>query len=146
MVVIHVGQCALSVSRNVVIKAREPKTVKVSGSCFLPPSYVQRSSGNEKRNASQPKNIVRDDETREHCKTNVFLSSNSIYLRNCLEFKSRILLLFFLDQSNMPVYNFKSMNPVPTASELIDIVLMRTQRRTPTVIHPGYKITRIRSF
>ncbi|GAX20269.1 nucleolar GTP-binding protein [Fistulifera solaris] len=46
----------------------------------------------------------------------------------------------------MPVYNFKSMNPVPTASELIDIVLMRTQRRTPTVIHPGYKITRIRSF
>ncbi|GAX09407.1 nucleolar GTP-binding protein [Fistulifera solaris] len=46
----------------------------------------------------------------------------------------------------MPVYNFKSMNPVPAAAELIDIVLMRTQRRTPTVIHPGYKITRIRSF
>lgn len=46
----------------------------------------------------------------------------------------------------MPVYNFKKMHPVPTASEFIDIVLTRTQRRTPTVIHPGYKITRIRSF
>ena len=46
----------------------------------------------------------------------------------------------------MPVYNFKKMSPVPAAPDLIDIVLMRTQRRTPTVIHPGYKITRIRSF
>lgn len=46
----------------------------------------------------------------------------------------------------MPVYNFKSMKPVPNATELIDIVLQRTQRRTPTVIHPGYKMTRIRSF
>ncbi|KAL7561223.1 hypothetical protein ACA910_004145 [Epithemia clementina (nom. ined.)] len=46
----------------------------------------------------------------------------------------------------MPVYNFKSMHPVPTAPELIDIVLIRTQRRTPTVIHPGYKIQRIRAF
>mmetsp|Transcript_7886 Transcript_7886/g.23202 ORF Transcript_7886/g.23202 Transcript_7886/m.23202 type:complete len:708 (+) Transcript_7886:256-2379(+) len=46
----------------------------------------------------------------------------------------------------MPVYNFKKMSPVPAAPDLIDIVLMRTQRRTPTIIHPGYKITRIRSF
>ncbi|CAJ1946837.1 unnamed protein product [Cylindrotheca closterium] len=46
----------------------------------------------------------------------------------------------------MPVYNFKKMSPVPSAPDLIDIVLMRTQRRTPTVIHPGYKINRIRSF
>ncbi len=30
--------------------------------------------------------------------------------------------------------------------DLIDIVLTRTQRKTPTVIHPGYKITRIRAF
>lgn len=29
---------------------------------------------------------------------------------------------------------------------MIDIVLTRTQRKTPTVIHPGYKIQRIRSF
>mmetsp|Transcript_54472 Transcript_54472/g.132195 ORF Transcript_54472/g.132195 Transcript_54472/m.132195 type:complete len:724 (-) Transcript_54472:148-2319(-) len=46
----------------------------------------------------------------------------------------------------MPVYNFKKLTPVPTAPDFIDIVLMRTQRKTPTVIHPGYKITRIRSF
>lgn len=29
---------------------------------------------------------------------------------------------------------------------MIDIVLTRTQRKTPTVIHPGYRITRIRAF
>ena len=46
----------------------------------------------------------------------------------------------------MPVYNFKKMAPVPSAIDLVDIVLTRTQRRTPTVVHPGYKITRIRNF
>ncbi|KAK1740693.1 nucleolar GTP-binding protein 1 [Skeletonema marinoi] len=46
----------------------------------------------------------------------------------------------------MPVYNFKKMAPVPSASDFVDIVLTRTQRKTPTVVHPGYKITRIRSF
>eukprot|EP00543_Licmophora_paradoxa_P004683 CAMPEP_0202452410 /NCGR_PEP_ID=MMETSP1360-20130828/10624_1 /ASSEMBLY_ACC=CAM_ASM_000848 /TAXON_ID=515479 /ORGANISM="Licmophora paradoxa, Strain CCMP2313" /LENGTH=704 /DNA_ID=CAMNT_0049071229 /DNA_START=64 /DNA_END=2178 /DNA_ORIENTATION=- len=46
----------------------------------------------------------------------------------------------------MPTYNFKKMHPVPGATEFVDIVLMRTQRRTPTVVHPGYKISRIRSF
>mmetsp|Transcript_41675 Transcript_41675/g.61175 ORF Transcript_41675/g.61175 Transcript_41675/m.61175 type:complete len:707 (+) Transcript_41675:167-2287(+) len=46
----------------------------------------------------------------------------------------------------MPVYNFKKIGPVPSATEFVDIVLMRTQRRTPTVVHPGYKIQRIRSF
>ena len=30
--------------------------------------------------------------------------------------------------------------------QFVDIVLTRTQRKTPTVIHPGYKISRIRSF
>jgi len=46
----------------------------------------------------------------------------------------------------MVVYNFKKIGPIPTATDLVDIVLTRTQRRTPTVIHPGYKISRIRSF
>ena len=46
----------------------------------------------------------------------------------------------------MPVYNFKKIAPVPTADAFIDIVLTRTQRRTPTVVHPGYKIQRIRAF
>lgn len=39
-----------------------------------------------------------------------------------------------------------SIAPVPSASDFLDIVLSRTQRKTPTVIHPGYKITRIRAF
>ena len=46
----------------------------------------------------------------------------------------------------MPVYNFKRMQPVPTALDFVDIVLTRTQRRTPTVVHDGYKIQRIRNF
>jgi len=58
----------------------------------------------------------------------------------CCIISERFILL------TMPVYNFKKMSPVPAAPDLIDIVLMRTQRKTPTVIHPGYKITRIRSF
>ncbi|SPO21630.1 probable NOG1 - nucleolar G-protein required for 60S ribosomal subunit biogenesis [Ustilago trichophora] len=36
--------------------------------------------------------------------------------------------------------------PVPTANDFLDIVLSKTQRKTPTVVHPGWKITRIRSF
>ena len=39
-----------------------------------------------------------------------------------------------------------SIAPVPTANDFLDIVLSKTQRKTPTVIHPGYKITRIRAF
>lgn len=35
---------------------------------------------------------------------------------------------------------------MPPAKEFVDIVLSRTQRKTPTVVHPGYKITRVRSF
>ena len=46
----------------------------------------------------------------------------------------------------MAHYNFKSIMVVPTATELIDITLSKTQRKTPTVVHPGYKITRIRNF
>jgi len=46
----------------------------------------------------------------------------------------------------MPVYNFKKMGAIPTSTEMVDIVLTRTQRKTPTVVHPGYKINRIRSF
>jgi len=44
----------------------------------------------------------------------------------------------------MVVYNFKKIQPVPAAGDFVDIVLTRTQRKTPTVIHPGYKISRIR--
>lgn len=43
-------------------------------------------------------------------------------------------------------YNFKSIQTVPPLSDFLDIVLSRTQRKTPTVVHKGYAISRIRSF
>jgi len=43
-------------------------------------------------------------------------------------------------------YNFKKIAVVPTAKDFIDIVLSKTQRKTPTVIHPSYAISRIRAF
>jgi nucleolar GTP-binding protein len=41
---------------------------------------------------------------------------------------------------------WKEIAPVPTHQEFIDIVLSRTQRRLPTQIRSGFKISRIRAF
>ncbi|KAM7196397.1 P-loop containing nucleoside triphosphate hydrolase protein [Naviculisporaceae sp. PSN 640] len=41
---------------------------------------------------------------------------------------------------------WKDIQPVPTSQEFIDIVLSRTQRRLPTQIRAGFKISRIRAF
>ena len=46
----------------------------------------------------------------------------------------------------MVVYNFKKMETVPTATAMMDAVLSKTQRKTPTVVHPNYNIVRIRQF
>ena len=46
----------------------------------------------------------------------------------------------------MPVYNFKRIQPVPTNKDFVDIVLTRTQRKTPTEVHAQFQISRIRSF
>jgi len=46
----------------------------------------------------------------------------------------------------MVVYNFKTITVVPNTKNFIDIVLSGTQRRTPSAIHKGYKISRIRNF
>jgi nucleolar GTP-binding protein len=46
----------------------------------------------------------------------------------------------------MVLYNFKKISPVPNGKEMIDIVLTRTQRKTPTVCHKGWAITRLRQF
>lgn len=46
----------------------------------------------------------------------------------------------------MVTYNFKKIQPVPTNKDFIDIVLTRTQRKTPTVVHANYQISRIREF
>lgn len=43
-------------------------------------------------------------------------------------------------------YNFKKIQPVPSSNEFIDIILSKTQRKTPTVVHKGYQISRIRAF
>jgi len=46
----------------------------------------------------------------------------------------------------MAFYNFKKIAVVPASKDFTDIVLSKTQRKTPTVIHRHYKISRIRSF
>ncbi|CAD5123844.1 DgyrCDS12150 [Dimorphilus gyrociliatus] len=46
----------------------------------------------------------------------------------------------------MSHYNFKKITVVPTAKDFVDIVLSKTQRKTPTVIHRHYAIGRIRQF
>lgn len=46
----------------------------------------------------------------------------------------------------MVQYNFKQITVVPTAKDFIDIVLSKTQRKTPTVVHRHYQINRIRQF
>mmetsp|Transcript_19733 Transcript_19733/g.29487 ORF Transcript_19733/g.29487 Transcript_19733/m.29487 type:complete len:652 (-) Transcript_19733:177-2132(-) len=46
----------------------------------------------------------------------------------------------------MAHHNFKSITSVPTSKDFIDIILSKTQRKTPTVVHKGYSIDRIRKF
>ncbi|KAG9135932.1 hypothetical protein Leryth_021174 [Lithospermum erythrorhizon] len=46
----------------------------------------------------------------------------------------------------MVQYNFKKITVVPTGKDFVDIILSRTQRQTPTVVHKGYAIARIRQF
>ncbi|CCG84272.1 protein of unknown function [Taphrina deformans PYCC 5710] len=41
---------------------------------------------------------------------------------------------------------FKAIQPIPAVTDFLDIVLSRTQRKTPTVIRSGFKISRIRDF
>lgn len=42
--------------------------------------------------------------------------------------------------------SWKDIPSVPSSNDMLDIILNRTQRKTPTVIRPGFKITRIRAF
>jgi nucleolar GTP-binding protein len=44
------------------------------------------------------------------------------------------------------MYNFKRITVVPNSKDFVDIILSKTQRKTPTVIHKGYEISRIRRF
>lgn len=44
------------------------------------------------------------------------------------------------------MYKFKEIQTVLQAKDLVDVVLSRTQRKTPTEVHPQFNISRIRSF
>ncbi|KAF3444085.1 hypothetical protein FNV43_RR13775 [Rhamnella rubrinervis] len=46
----------------------------------------------------------------------------------------------------MVQYNFKKITVVPNGIDFVDIILSRTQRQTPTVVHKGYAISRLRQF
>ncbi|BFG19841.1 hypothetical protein CerSpe_061150 [Prunus speciosa] len=46
----------------------------------------------------------------------------------------------------MVQYNFKKMTVVPNRKDFIDIILSRTQRQTPTVVHKGSAISSLRKF
>ncbi|KAF5442250.1 hypothetical protein F2P56_034930 [Juglans regia] len=46
----------------------------------------------------------------------------------------------------MVQYNLKKITVVPNGKDFIDIILSRTQRQTPTVVHKGYAISRLRQF
>jgi nucleolar GTP-binding protein len=46
----------------------------------------------------------------------------------------------------MVLYSFKNITSVPNGNELVDIALSKTQRKTPTMVHKGYAIGRIRLF
>lgn len=46
----------------------------------------------------------------------------------------------------MATKGLKAIAPVPTSADFLDIVLSKTQRKTPTVIHKNFKISRIRNF
>lgn len=46
----------------------------------------------------------------------------------------------------MAHYNFKKIMVVPASKDFVDIILSKTQRKTPTVVHKHYKIARIRQF
>lgn len=41
---------------------------------------------------------------------------------------------------------WKDIPVIPNSNEFLDVILNRTQRKTPTVIRPGFKIQRIRAF
>lgn len=46
----------------------------------------------------------------------------------------------------MAYYNFKKITVVPTSKDFTDVVLSKTQRKTPTQVHRHFKIGRIRAF
>ncbi|KAL2323348.1 hypothetical protein Fmac_027727 [Flemingia macrophylla] len=46
----------------------------------------------------------------------------------------------------MVQYNFKKITMVPNGKDFVDFILSRAQSQTPTVVHKGYAISRLRQF
>ncbi|KAH0571409.1 Nucleolar GTP-binding protein 1 [Spironucleus salmonicida] len=46
----------------------------------------------------------------------------------------------------MPAYDFKSIPPILASKELIDAILYKTMRKTPTIVRKQFNIARIRNF
>ena len=44
------------------------------------------------------------------------------------------------------LYVFRDIQPILSSDDLINVVLSKTQRKTPTEVHPKYQIQRIRAF
>ncbi len=55
-------------------------------------------------------------------------------------------MLLSVSADDWPPQTWTGIAPVPTSQEFLDVVLSRTQRRLPTQIRSGFKITRIRSM
>lgn len=53
---------------------------------------------------------------------------------------------YLTNLTNKMKTTWKDIAPVPNSQEFLDIVLSRTQRRLPTQIRSGFKISRIRAF
>lgn len=56
------------------------------------------------------------------------------------------LVVRFCFVANMVLYNFKGIQTVPTAKEFIDVILNKVRRGTPSVVHAGFHIQRVRQF
>ncbi|KAJ4845058.1 hypothetical protein Tsubulata_015499 [Turnera subulata] len=54
--------------------------------------------------------------------------------------------MFVHKKIKMVQCNFKRITVVPNGMDIIDIILSRTHRQTPTVVHKGYAISRLRQF
>ena len=63
-----------------------------------------------------------------------------------LEEDIRLLTWNQLDEKSCLHLNFKRIAVVPPTKDFVDIILSKTQRKTPTVVHRQYKISRIRQF
>ena len=133
--------CCVEVCKNVV--ARQWAFSRFLGQTTQPPSKKSKTVQSYRPMASKNhgRRIHRSKLLRKKWLDNlttIFFSAARQYQSQYLQRHHRFSLMSATLKA--------SIAPVPTANDFLDIVLSKTQRKTPTVIHPGYKITRIRAF